>query len=469
MRLLEAQPTPAATVTTPDDPLPAPRELWKGSPFPGLRAFTPDDAPIFYGRGAETDALIEKVRASRFVAVVGASGSGKSSLVGAGLLPRLSDNAIEGSKDWLLPSMSGDPGSRVWAGLRFTPGEVGADPFMALAVKLAPLVGRIPRELAADLHAEPKSIVSIAEHLLAAHPAWSEAFLFVDQFEELFTLTDLRYREAFVRLLTVISQSERLRVVVTLRADFYARCVEIPALAELLKAGTYPLAAPGTDELYEMINRPADRAGLSFEKGLVSQILRDTGDDPGALALMAYALDELYRAALTNDPNAQSAGQTLTFASYQALGGVQGAIGKRAENVFDRLDAEAQSALPDVFREIIEVDARGEPTRRRAGLARIERTASMQRLAEALTGARLLVQSKGEDDQPVVEVAHEALLRRWPRLQEWIVSQEADLRLRRQIEQSARDLDTKRTAHRLFAGRRAVGGSATLANPLSSR
>lgn len=416
----------------PADPLP----LWEGSPFPGLRAFTPTDAPIFFGRGAEADSLVKRLSnpASRLIAIVGASGSGKSSLVGAGLLPRLTLNAIEGSKDWMLPAYH-VPGKQ-WSGLRFTPGEVGDNPFMALALKLAPLVNRSAREVSADLEVDPACLNALVEVALIGRPAWAEMVVFLDQFEELFTLVNPARVVPFVKALTAAVTTPRIRVVLTLRADFYANCVEYPDLAVLLEETTYPLAAPGVGALYEMIVRPAERAGLVFEAGLVDRVLRDTGIDPGALALMAYALDELFHA---------SDDQLLTHAEYDALGGVQGAIGKRAENTFRRLEAEVQASLPDVFREICEVDERGVAIRRRAMLKRAARTVAARRLVDALTDARLLVQSaalpqvREQPTEAVVEVAHEALLRSWGRLAAWIDDTQDELRLLRQVRLGADD------------------------------
>jgi WD40 repeat protein len=395
-----------------------------------LRAFTPDEAPIFYGRDAETDDLIDKLRENRLVAVVAASGAGKSSLVGAGLIPRLKANAIEGSKDWMVPEMDGEPGQRYWIGLRFTPGELGADPFMALANKLSPMVSRTPRGIAEMLTSDPRSITELLDPLFVGKPAWAEALIFIDQFEELYTLADERYRTPFIEMLVAIAGSVRTRAILTLRADFYARCVENGTLAALLKTGTLPLSTAGPAALYEMISKPAERAGLTFEPGLVDRILRDTGSDPGALALLAYALDELYN---TRD------GDVLTEAAYDALGGVQRAIGERAENIYENLPESAHAGLQDLFHELVEVDAPGEPTRRRAAKGRITGSPSSAELVRRFTDARLLVEDRRELGEGVVEVAHEALLRTWSRLVEWIVNEESDLRLRRQVEQSARD------------------------------
>ena len=397
--------------------------LWQGSPFPGLRAFTRDDVPIFFGRGKETDGLVRKVADSRFVAVVGASGSGKSSLVGAGLLPRLAAPAIEGSKDWAI--------------IHFTPGEVSDNPFMALAVRLAPMLlkhGWNTRQLAEELRIHSSNLDKLCTLALAGKPDWAEVLLFIDQFEELFTVVDDdEIRETFIEMLAEAAHSKRIRTVVTLRADFYHKCVEWPQLADLLRTGSYPLASPEPGALYEMITRPAARAGLEFEEDLAEIILIDTGKNPGSLPLLAYALDELYRAR-----NGQG---KLTRSAYDIFGGVQGAIGTRAEETFKVLDLDAQAALPDIFRHLVEVNEGALVTRQRARLTDIARTAAAVRLVTALTNARLLVQSRDEKDQAVVEVAHEALFRSWPNLVRWIEDELDDLRLLRQVRLAAREWD----------------------------
>jgi hypothetical protein len=348
---------------------------WQGSPFPGLRAFTPHDAPIYFGRGRETDELLARLSASRFLAVVGASGSGKSSLVGAGLIPRLAAGALPDVPRWLLPDH--DPVTNQWTGLRFTPGELGDNPFMALAAKLAPLVGGVTRELADALEANPSRIAAYTE---------PETLIFIDQFEELFTTVAARFVDPFISLLVAASESSTGRVVVTMRSDFYHRCVDIPALAGLLEHGQFPLSTPG-DTLFDMITRPAERAGLDFEEGLAGRILRDTGRDPGALPLLAYTLDELYRGA---------GSRTLTHAAYQRLGGVQGAIGTRAEDVFQhRLDEPTRDCFSRVFRELVEIDEQGLLARRRVPLSHIAVDAPTHRFIDVLTDARLLVVGAG--------------------------------------------------------------------------
>jgi hypothetical protein len=450
---LEAAEPMAAPAPVPP-PAAAPLPLWPDSPFPGLRAFTPDDAPIFFGRGAETDGLVQKLTdpGVRFLAVVGASGSGKSSLVAAGLLPRLKANAIEGSKDsvlpWVQPSAVGK--GQEWVGLRFTPAEISDNPFQALAVRLAPLVQYQPRALCERLEAAPQALADALESLLAERPSWAEVLLFVDQFEELFTRVKPHYRAPFVERLGEAIRAARVRVVVTLRGDFYGYCVEYPKLAERLRAGSYPLAAPGFAALFEMITAPANRAGLTFQEGLPLQILEDTGTAPGALALMGFALSELYL-------RRTDAGQ-LTRTAYEAFGGVRGAIGMQAKATFEGLDDEAQAAFGEVFRELVQVDDRGVATRQRASRAQLGKSAAADRLVAALIEARLLVGSRGERDEALVEVAHEALFSAWPQLVDWIEMRRDDLRLLRQLRTAAAEWESqKRPRAFLWSDERVLG------------
>jgi formylglycine-generating enzyme required for sulfatase activity len=398
----------------------APRGTWQGSPFPGLRHFTPDDAAVFFGRSQETAELLTRLQQERFIAVVGASGSGKSSLVAAGVLPRLHEI----------------PGGQYWQWVRLTPGDPGDDPFVALAVKLAPSLeqhGLTGRDIASKLRASG-DLAALAELFLAGRPAEAELLLFIDQFEELFTLTAPEHHRRFIAMLARVARSPRLRTVLTLRADFYHRCVDYPSLAALLRAGTFPLAAPDLPALLEMITGPAAVAGLTFQDSLPSSILHDTGSDPGALALLAFALAELYAAC--------QPGTTLTRAAYDSFGGVQGAIAKRADTTYGALEEVAQGAFGEVFKELVEVDPeRGIPTRKRAPLAHFARTPAARQLIDrfAAKEARLLVCDDPVRSDAMVEVAHEALLTSWGQLHAWILERFDDLRLLRQVQREAEE------------------------------
>ena len=390
---------------------------WTGSPFPGLRALKQEEEPIFFGRSRELDALVRVVRNSEFTAIVGASGSGKSSLVSAGLVPRLVKTARSGS----------------WVPVFLTPDHLGTgNPFATLAAALmGDLPTRPPARLAAKLEAKPAHIVDVCGDSLAHESPGARVLLFIDQFEELFTTVDPRYVPGFVDALRAAMKADGIRVVVTLRGDFFGQCLDTPGLAALLRSSTFPLAAPRQTDLHQMIVRPALRAGLEFEPGLTDRILDDTGTESGSLALMAYLLDELYHAC--------GGSGLLTHAAYDELGGVQGGIGARSESTFQTLDLKSQESLPDVFRELVEVDERGTATRRRESLERVAPDAGSKRLVKVMTEARLLVQGQGAQNKAFVEVAHEALLSSWDRLALWIGEVQDDLRLLRQVRLAAKE------------------------------
>lgn len=263
------------------------KPIWQGNPYRGLKVFEEEHAPIFFGRGRETDELLKRFAdpTTRIVAVIGASGSGKSSLVGAGLIPRLRVGAFAGSADWLA--------------VRFSPAERGSDPLFSLARAL-PLKQRTASEsreaIAKTLFEDPTELNRLADQLLQGKPPHAKLLLFADQFEELFTArVETRYRAPFIKLIAVIGQEpSRLRLVLTLRADYYEHCTRNEQLAALLREASFPLSAPNTHALTAMIERPARIAGLKLGDGLAGAILDDVGAEPGALALVEFALAELY-------------------------------------------------------------------------------------------------------------------------------------------------------------------------------
>jgi hypothetical protein len=417
--------------------------LWSGSPYPGLRTFTADEAAIFFGRGSEVDKLVKLHREpeQRFLAIVGASGTGKSSLVRAGLLSRLKENAIEGSKDWRV--------------LSFRPGDLTENPFELLALKLCEMLPanmqRPPRELATRLQLVPEQIAILAEQVLEGYPKWAELLLFVDQLEELFTLVKESYRSLFVTMLSTAAANERIRVVVTLRADFLTHAAESATrLPELLQAGTFPLASPREAAMSEMIRRPAARAGLTLEDALADEILKDAGTDPGALPLMAFCLDELYRQTAPD--------HRISLAAYHKIGGLKGAIGHQATRVGERLPTNALEALPRLFQALVHVDAvTGATTRQQANRAEITTDdAAAAELLEALIDARLLqANENAEERQATIEVAHEALFDSWPQLHDWLRDNQTFLQRRTEIEAAmARWEREERDPNELLTGKR---------------
>jgi energy-coupling factor transporter ATP-binding protein EcfA2 len=410
---------------------------WEQSPFPGLEAFTEEQQPIFFGRGHEIDKLVAKISATRFVAVSGPSGSGKSSVVAAGLIPRLRDYAIvdenqKTSANWLIVSA-----------------KPNTDPFLSLA-------NAIKKSVIAQ-HPEAESLLDekflyddlkkgdfspIFDILQTIHP-WEEIFIFIDQFEEVFTIVFPELRDLFIQL---ISQTFAYwRIVITIRSDFLPKAMENPTLVPKLSDGAFILPLPDYFALLEMIEQPAKRAGLEFEPELAKTIVRETGNEPGALALMAYALDELYRVGKSK--------QLLTFEDYKDLGGVKKAIGKRAQLTFDNLSPSAKEAVPTVFRELLDVDERGTATRQRAPMSKFRQNQPALELINAFIDARLLVTSQIADthQEALVEVAHEALLREWELLAQWIENTQEDLRLEKRVRNAAREWhEDKRNPIRLW-------------------
>ncbi len=415
-KFLETLPAVDA-IAPPSKAAPIPR--WTKSPYPGLEAFTPEQAPIFFGRGPEIDQLLQQFASPqvRFVAVVGVSGSGKSSLVKAGLLPRL---------------RSGIVGNAPWIDLSFKPGERGGNPFVALAFVLKSVLGiadQNAQEIARAIQADYCVAQNHLADLLTKHKPASELLLLIDQFEELFTQSKLDDRQDFLKLLAHIVAQPQVRIIVTLRADFYAQAIEDPTLAKLLRrdCGTFPLDPPGMSAIHEMIIRPAEAAGLELEGNLPQRLLDDAGEGPGAMALIAFTLHQLYRQ--------QKDFGTLSIEAYEAFGGVQGAVQKRAESALQGLNIDLTTALPALFANLVEVNEQEIATRRRALQSRLIGDAKIA--AAALTDARLLVTGKGEDDQPTLEVAHETVMNGWERLRQWIRDHAESLRARRDLERVA--------------------------------
>ena len=266
---------------------------WQDSPYPGLRPFRRDESQIFFGRERETDALIAQLGDSdcRFLAVIGASGIGRSSLVYAGLLPRLEKNAVADSATWQVVS--------------FQPGSHGDNPFVAVAnglLRLLPQQTMTPKDLAEVLENDPATVAGYADQVLIEQPPSAQLVLFVDQLEELFTQVAGNYRQKFVDLLQEAARHPRVRVLVTLRVDY------LPQFLPLLQSPADPLSPeteeieikssflrpPGLTALTDMIRRPAQVAGVTLEDGVADKILEDAGNDPGALPLVAFCLNELY-------------------------------------------------------------------------------------------------------------------------------------------------------------------------------
>jgi WD40 repeat protein len=391
------------------------------SPYPGLEPFAPEDAAVFFGREGEIDRLQELLQptlqrgAGRFVAIIGPSGSGKSSLLRGGLLPRLQ----RVQNRWaVLPPMV--PGQR---------------PLESLARSLARafVTWDDPRpqgELLARLQEGSGALADLAAEIAEASGGRPNVLLAIDQAEELITRSGIQEQQAFLQLISgALGDGSPLWVVATIRSEFLSTSPERSGLAEAVQ-DPIVLAPLSRSRLPEVIERPAQRAGLSFAPGLVERVVEDTtGGD--AMPLLGYTLRELYQRV---GPDG-----TVGAVEYETIGGVIGALQRRADRLLDELTRRGQGALvlPTLLK-LATIEGESEPTRRR--LPRTALDTDEQAVVDAFVDARLLV-SGSVEEEPIVEVAHEALLRQWPPLREAIEASRSSLRMRSELERLAADWD----------------------------
>lgn len=389
------------------------------NPYKGLRPFGEPDAGDFFGRTALAERLVARLNepgsGSRFLAVVGPSGSGKSSVVRAGLVPAIRAGALAGTASVLV-------------------GELfpGAHPFDELEGALLRLSARpIPR-----LRDRPEEgSRGLLEVVGDTIPEESEVVLVVDQFEEVFTLTrDDREREAFLESLRVATAdpASRVRVIVTLRADFYDRPLAAPRFGELLGRRTEAVTTLTPDELEQVIRGPSERVGVPPEPGLVAAIVADVVHQPGALPLLQYALTELFE---------RREDDRLRLEPYASMGGVAGAVSARAERLYEASGPEGRRAIRQVLLRLVTLGEGREDTRRRVTRSDLDaldvEPEAVDGVLEAFGRHRLLTFDREPTTrEPTVEIAHEALLGSWGRLRSWIDDAREDLRLERQVAQA---------------------------------
>ena len=352
-------------------------------PYKGLASFDVADAAYFFGRERLVAELVARLVGATLLGVVGPSGSGKSSVLRAGLLPALASGVLPGSEDW---------GQAL-----IRPGE---HPLRELAQALAAVEGR--------------------ERIVIA----------VDQFEETFTnCTDEEERAAFIaELVSAITDRDgRYVVLMALRADFYGRCADYTGLSKPLASNHVLVPSMQRDELRRAVERPAERVGLRVDPELTDALVADVREEPGALPLLQTALLELWQ---------RRDGRRMRYSVYEASGGVRGAVARLAEDAFGQLDERQQVLARGVLMRLASEGESGAVERRRVPLAELE-TDSSEELARAvalLTDRRLLTATAGS-----IELAHEALLREWPRLRDWVAENREGLRIHRGLGSAARE------------------------------
>lgn len=391
------------------------------NPYKSLDAFTELDADDFFGRDELIGQLVGAVGQQKMTAVVGPSGIGKSSVVRAGLIPAIRNGAITGSESWLVTDM-----------------VPTAYPFEQLASALERVGTRTPADLEARLRGDSRGLLKATQRYL---PPGTPMMLVVDQFEELFTLvSDEAERLAFLDLLTETATDAHssVRLVLTIRADFFDRPLRYASFGKLLRSGTINASAPTDDELGEIIARPAAAVGVSYEPGLVDRIITDVGNQPGTLPLLEFALTRLFE---------HRAGDAISGGDYDRIGGVLAALGRRAEQVFGQFDDAQRDVTRQLFLRLVNVGESARSTRRRTRLTELNHLgyspAELSAVVDPLVNARLVTVDRDPITRgPTLEVAHEALLAEWSRLAKWIEGQQEDLLLHSRLAAAVSDWET---------------------------
>ena len=417
----------------------------QGPPFQGLEAFQPQHADVFFGREVETievrHALREQARnGCAFVLLSGASGSGKSSLARAGVLPAIVENEL-------------DEHVVAWRTLLTSPVELGTDPIAGLVRRLASpevlpeLQGGTPAqldEMVNGLRQSPELTLRLWVKEAFTRAATRvkgglRVLVVLDQLEELFATVPLSSQtlQEFLHVMEVLARSGHVWVVATVRSDFSAQVLAQPALVRMTEGrGVIPILPPQLDALRRVIEEPALLTGLTFEqregRSLADRILKDTATHAELLPLLEYVLRELFER--------RSEQGVLTWQAYEILGGVEGALAQRAEAVYGALPPEAQGCLGPVLKSLVTLgqgsgaDGAEHIVRRRMPLAKYSDDAGMETLVKTFVDARLF--TAGHDPESglaMVAVAHERLLVVWPRAVAWVAQNREFLRTRARV------------------------------------
>lgn len=414
------------------------------NPYKGLRPFNTADSKDYFGREHLIRKMLvhltspeaangqtkrsgrpanrEMVGRDRFLAVVGPSGIGKSSLVQAGLIPALSRGEVPGSDRWFIVQM--------------TPGTHPLDELEVALLRIAANQGGNLRE---QLQRDENGLLRTAKIILPKDG--SDLVLVIDQFEELFTLTtDENDRKHFIdNLVAAVSQpGSRVRLVLTLRADYFDRPLHYAQFGDLVRSHMVTVLPLSAEELERAIIQPAQQAGITLEPGLAARIIDDVLYQPGGLPLLQYTLTELFE---------HRDERTLTLSTYETIGGATGALARRAEELFQEQDEVGQEAIRQLFLRLVVLNSGQESaldTRRRVPRAELTAVAaeefSIDEIIDSYASYRLLtLDHDPASRRPTVEVAHEALLREWERLRAWLEHSRDDLYQHRRLQVLAQD------------------------------
>lgn len=406
------------------------------NPYKGLRPFAEADAGDFFGRDELVDRLVGALRSgSNLVALVGPSGSGKSSVLAAGLIPRLRGGALPGSEHWVIASMvpGANPLSEVEAAVA---GAAGVPSGLA---KL------LDREGDSDGTATPLRVVQVGARVV----------LVIDQFEELFTVTDEQPRRRFLRALAsaVAEPGTQISVVLALRADYYDRPLLHAEFAQVFIPGVVNALPMTPNELEAVVVRPAEGGGVAVEQALLAELVADAADRPGTLPLLEFALTELFD---------QKTKATLTLEGYRALGGIRGVLSRSAEALYSALTADERQVATLIFLRLVQLGHGTAESRRRLPLSELSSLdidpIALSKVLDTFGARRLLSFDRDPaTDQATIEVAHESLFRGWERLAGWIDRHRTALQRFETLIAAADDWESSgRNADYLLTGTRLV-------------
>jgi WD40 repeat protein len=426
---------------------PAPlRPPWThGSPFRGLNVFEFGDAAIFFGRNRAVSTVLDNLRKQAakdtpFLLITGMSGCGKSSLVRAGVLPLLTEpQVIEGVREWrraiFRPT---DSDGDLIRGLGSSLLQQGCLPELASSTEALPRLLRENPDSASTLIRAVLRLLNGTDGTASA--GVSRLVLLIDPLEEIFT--DARVtpdeRRFFLQTLKALAKTDCVWIIATLRTDFYFRCEELPDLLSLGSGdGTFHLPPPTPSEISQLVRRPAEEVRVRFDVDAATGFQLDDAlidaatKDPNNLPLLEFTLDELYKQRTSDG--------LLTWTALNALGGVEGAIAARAEEIFETLSPRAQLAFSKVFASLVSVGSveQAVAVRKPAILDSEFESPAARELINEFVAARLLTADRTDDGRPVIRVAHEALLVHWPKLKKWIEESRDFLRARARIENPA--------------------------------
>ncbi|HEY9667164.1 MAG TPA: ATP-binding protein [Coleofasciculaceae cyanobacterium] len=413
------------------------RELKEASPYKGLKRFEEVDKDRFFGRDQFLTGLVNELEQTNLLLLLGASGSGKSSVIRAGLIPWL-------SQKW---------GSSRFTNLTFTPNQ---DPFNSLYHRLHEHYSQAEAEFI--LEGKADSLTQVVNTVI---PSEDFCFIFIDQFEELFTIAQADKRDRFIDNLEQLSTAltntgnPSVKIVATMRADFLDQLSPYSALIEATDKHRPMIAEMQRDELRLAIEQPAAHHGVVFETGLVEEIIKDVQGQAGYLPLLQYTLDLLWE---TEKETGSLQDRTLNISTYRRLGGVRGALQKHVDRIYSNLSEQEQLAVQRIFLKLVEIggdeesETQWKPIRRRANRSEFSDELEQKSLTRLINQNLLVSNRPDQSQESIIEIAHEILLTSWTTLSAWILENRQAIALRNRLNDDVARWQAKKAEDELWSG-----------------